>query len=74
MKMHEIKELTQDEVELRLQDASEELYNLRFQHTVHQLDNPIRLRDVRREIARLKTVLHEFELGLRGKRAEAQSE
>jgi len=73
MKMHEIKELSRDEVELRLQDATEELYNLRFQHTVHQLDNPIRLRDVRKEIARLKTVLHEYELGLRQERSQTQS-
>lgn len=74
MKMHEIREMSREEIDLRLQDAHEELYNLRFQHTVHQLDNPIRLRDVRREIARLKTVLHEFELGLRtDPRAQAQS-
>lgn len=73
MKMHEIKELSKDEIELRLQDATEELYNLRFQHTVHQLDNPIRLRDVRKEIARLKTVLHEYDLGLRKERSKAES-
>lgn len=65
MKMHEVKELTKDEIELRLQDSVEALYNLRFQHAVHQLDNPIRVKDVRRDIARLKTVLHEFRLGIR---------
>ncbi|RMF58980.1 MAG: 50S ribosomal protein L29 [Calditrichaeota bacterium] len=70
MRMQEISELTKEEIELRLQDAIEELYNLRFQHSIHQLDNPLRLRDVRRDIARLKTVLHEFELGIRSEKAE----
>ena len=65
MKMHEIKELTKDETELRLTDSLEELYNLRFQHAMHQLDNPKRLNEVRKDIARLKTVLHEYGLGLR---------
>lgn len=63
--MQEINELPKSEIELRLEDAIEELYNLRFQHATHQLDNPIRLRDVRRDIARLKTVLREYELGIR---------
>jgi len=48
MKMHELKELTRDETELRLTDSLEELYNLRFQHAMHQLDNPKRLSEVRR--------------------------
>ncbi|MFQ5823437.1 MAG: 50S ribosomal protein L29 [bacterium] len=65
MKMQEIKELPKSEIELKLADAIEELYNLRFQHAMHQLDNPLRLREVRKDIARLKTVLHEFELGIR---------
>ncbi|MFQ5754234.1 MAG: 50S ribosomal protein L29 [bacterium] len=65
MRMIEIKELTKDEIELRLTDSLEELYNLRFQHAMHQLDNPLRLREVKRDIARFKTVLHEFEMGIR---------
>ncbi len=65
MKMHEIKELTRDETELRLTDSLEELYNLRFQHAMHQLDNPKRLSEVRKDIARLRTVLHEYEFGMR---------
>lgn len=71
MKMMEIKELTRDEVELQLADAREELYNLRFQHAMHQLENPLKLREVRRSIARLLTVLKEFDFGVRGEsRAE----
>ena len=65
MKMQEIKEMTKDEVEIQLQDTLDELYNLRFQHAMHQLDNPIRVRDVKKDIARLRTVLREFELGIR---------
>ncbi|MFQ5648363.1 MAG: 50S ribosomal protein L29 [bacterium] len=65
MKMQEIQELTKEDIELELSDAYEEFYNLRFQHAMHQLDNPLRLRDVRKDIARLKTVLREFELGIR---------
>ena len=65
MKMQEIQDLTKGEIELHLSDEVEELYNLRFQHAMHQLDNPIRLRYVRKEIARLKNVLHEYAIGIR---------
>ena len=65
MKMQEVKELTKDETDLRLTDSLDELYNLRFQHAMHQLDNPKRLSEVRKDIARLKTVLHEYESGIR---------
>jgi large subunit ribosomal protein L29 len=65
MKMDEVKQLPLDDLKLRLEDAIEELENLRFQHSTHQLDNPLRLRSVRKDIARLKTVIHEYELGVR---------
>ncbi|MDZ7264590.1 MAG: 50S ribosomal protein L29 [candidate division KSB1 bacterium] len=65
MKLEEIVQLTETEIKQRLEDSLEELQNLRFQHATHQLDNPLRLRTLRREIAQLKTILHEFELGLR---------
>jgi len=74
MKMHEIKEMTKDEVEMQLADAREALYNLRFQHAMHQLENPLRLRDVRRDIARLTTVLHEYALGVRSQAGGAKGE
>lgn len=74
MKMHEIKEMSKDEVEMQLADAREALYNLRFQHAMHQLENPLRLRDVRRDIARLITVLNEYALGMRSKAGEAKGE
>ncbi|NOY59756.1 MAG: 50S ribosomal protein L29 [Calditrichaeota bacterium] len=65
MKMDDIKQLSLDELEVRLEDAEEEFENLRIQHSTHQLDNPLRIRMVRRDIARLKTVIHEYESGVR---------
>ncbi|HDI51265.1 50S ribosomal protein L29 [candidate division KSB1 bacterium] len=65
MKMHEINELSLEEIKQRLEDALEELSNLRFQKALGQLSNPLRLRIVRRDIARLKTVIREYELGIR---------
>ncbi len=67
MKMEEINQLSLEELKIRLEDAQEELTNLLFQHSTHQLDNPLRIRSVRRDIARLKTVIHEYEIGIRGK-------
>jgi large subunit ribosomal protein L29 len=65
MKLDEIVQLPEIEISQHLDDALEELQNLKFQHATHQLDNPLRIRMVRRDIARLKTVLHEIELGIR---------
>jgi large subunit ribosomal protein L29 len=62
MKMDEIRQLSVDDVQIRLEDALEEMENLRFLNSTHQLDNPMRLRLLRRDIARLKTVLREEEL------------
>ncbi|MBD3387230.1 50S ribosomal protein L29 [candidate division KSB1 bacterium] len=65
MKMDEIRQLSVDDLKLHLEDLLEEMENLRIQHSTHQLDNPMRIRDVRREIAAVRTVLHEYELGIR---------
>ncbi len=65
IKMEEIKQLPVEELKLRLEEAVEELHNLRFQHATRQLDNPLKIRFLRRDIARLKTVLREYELGIR---------
>jgi len=60
----ELRELHEDELETRLREAKEELFNLRFQTATGQLDNNRRLRTVRHDIARIYTILHERELGL----------
>ena len=63
-KAHELDELTDVDLETRLREAKEELFNLRFQMATGQLDNNRRLRTVRHDIARIYTILHERELGL----------
>ena len=60
----ELRELHDDELETRLREAKEELFNLRFQMATGQMSNNRRLRAVRHEIARIYTVLRERELGL----------
>ncbi|MGB6161138.1 MAG: 50S ribosomal protein L29 [Pseudonocardiaceae bacterium] len=60
----ELRELTEDELVLRLRESKEELFNLRFQMATGQMDNNRRLRMVRRDIARIYTVMHERQLGL----------
>ncbi|MCE7005735.1 50S ribosomal protein L29 [Kibdelosporangium philippinense] len=60
----EMRELTEEELVLRLREAKEELFNLRFQMATGQLDNNRRLRTVRRDIAKIYTVMRERELGL----------
>ncbi len=62
MKSKEVRDMTVDELQGKLVSLKEELFNLRFQLATGQLDNPMRVRDVRKSIARIKTVLHEQEL------------
>jgi large subunit ribosomal protein L29 len=62
MKSKEVRDMTVDELQSKLVSLKEELFNLRFQLATGQLDNPMRVRDVRKSIARIKTVLHEQEL------------
>jgi len=60
----ELRELHDDELQTRLREAKEELFNLRFQMATGQLDNNRRLRTVRHDIARIYTIMRERELGL----------
>lgn len=62
MKAVDLRELTTLELEERLEESKEELFNLRFQLATNQLDNTARLGEVRRDIARLATVIREQEL------------
>ena len=62
MKPAEIRELSVAELNQKLTDLKAELFNLRFQHAINQLDNPLRLQVVRKNIARVKTVIREKEL------------
>jgi large subunit ribosomal protein L29 len=68
MKAKELAELTTAEIEQKLRSLKEELFNLRFQKATGQLENPARIRQVRKDIARVKTVLRERELGIERRR------
>ena len=62
MKASEIKEMSVDELNEKLSNLKEELFNLRFQLAINQLDNTARLKAVKKDIARIKTTLREAEL------------
>lgn len=59
MKVNVIRDMSTDEQVSKLSSLKEELFNLRFQHATGQLDNPMRIRDVKRSIAQIKTILRE---------------
>lgn len=59
MKATELREMTDVELNKQLKDLKAELFNLRFQHAINQLDNPIRIEAVKKDIARAMTVLAE---------------
>lgn len=59
MKATELRELSADALNEKLEQLSQEAFNLRFQQATAQLENTVRIRDVRRDIARIKTVLGE---------------
>lgn len=65
MKVNEIRDLSTDERNEKLKSLKEELFNLRFQKATGQLENPMRIREVKRSIAQVKTVQREVELGIR---------
>ena len=65
MKINEIRDLSNDERTEKLKSLKEELFNLRFQKATGQLENPMRIREVKRSIAQIHTVAREVELGIR---------
>ena len=62
MNAKEMRELSVAELNEKLADLKDELYKLRFQHAINQLDNPMRITAVKKDIARVQTVLREAEL------------
>ena len=62
MKANEIRNLSVEELDKKLADLKKDLFMLRMQHATNHLDNPIKISNVRRDIARVKTVLHEKQL------------
>jgi large subunit ribosomal protein L29 len=63
-KANDIRNLSTVEIETQVNELKDELFNLRFQLATGQLDNPMRIREVRKDIARAKTILRERELGI----------
>lgn len=61
MKASQIRELTREELQQRYDETTQELFNLRMQKSTGQIENPSRLRLLRREIARIRTIMHEKE-------------
>ncbi len=62
MKINEIRDFATEELESQVLDLKKELFNLRFQHATNQLDNPQRIVEVKRSIARIKTVIRERQI------------
>ncbi len=65
LKPEEIRNLSTEELGRKLADLKAELFNLRFQAATGQIENPMRLRAIRKDIARIKTIMRERELGIR---------
>ena len=68
MKAKEIRQLSDEKINETLSELKTELFNLRFQLATGQLDNPLKIKSVRKDIARVKTIIRERELGI-GKEA-----
>ncbi len=62
MKASEIRDMTPDEMHSKVSDLKEELFNLRFQHEIGQLENPQRMKQTKKDIARMETVITEVTL------------
>lgn len=66
MKVKDIRELKNEEIVAKIKETKEELFNLRFQQATGNLEKPSRLRELRHDVARFKTVLRERELEVKG--------
>ena len=62
MKANELKKLSKAELDAKLLELKDELFKLRFQQAINQLDNPMRINAVKKDIARVKTVIRDIEL------------
>ena len=62
MELKKMRELTEVELNAELAKMKKELFNLRFQHVTGQLENPVKMRELKRDIARVKTIIREKEL------------
>lgn len=65
MRMENLRDLTKDELLQKREEIKQELFNLRMRKGVRELDNPLKLRTMRREVAQIETALHEDRIGIR---------
>ena len=65
MKARELREMTDDELLQKEKELTDQLFKLRFQHTLGQVENAMKLRNIRRDLARIKTTLNQKEKGRR---------
>ena len=65
MKARDLKDLTYEEIAQKREEIIKEKFNLRLRQATRQIDNPVKVRLLRRDLARINTILHEHELGLR---------
>lgn len=62
MKMEELRNLSTEELNNKIKESKEELFNLRFQQATGNLEKPVRLRELRKQVAKMKTIIREREL------------
>ena len=67
MKKNDLNKLSYEELKTKVVDGEESLLNLRFQKALQQLEHPLQIKHMKKEIAQIKTVIREYELGKRGK-------
>lgn len=73
MKPAELRDMTKEEILLRKEELEKEIFNLKIRQASKQIDNPLRIRTLRRELARIVTILHEDELKIRLLAARGES-
>ncbi len=64
MKIEDLRKLTTEELQEKIKESKEELFNLRFQQATGTLEKPVRLRELRKDVARMKTIIREREKGI----------
>ncbi len=73
MKAHELRDMTKEEILIKKEELDKEIFNLKIRQATKQIDNPLRIMTLRRELARIITILHEDELKIRPLAAKGES-
>ena len=73
MKAHELRDMTKEEILIKKEELEKEIFNLKIRQATKQIDNPLRIMTLRRELARIITILHEDELKIRPLAAKGES-